>query len=84
VSDDGGTCSCGSTWFRLEPDPDAGMPEVLVTVDRRGVVMSYTGRPICDDCDTPWVPPRARLRIVSHTPLHQGPKPRIPPSMPGF
>lgn len=66
LSDDGGydgaTCSCGSSWFRIVPND--GEDQAAFSLDDRGIVTGYSGKPVCAECSEPWQPPRERLRVV--------------------
>lgn len=53
---------CGSEWWKLAPDPESTTPP-RVTLDDRGVVIGFSGKPVCETCGTGWQP-RPALRLV--------------------
>ncbi|ALJ22022.1 hypothetical protein [Microbacterium sp. No. 7] len=45
------TCSCGSTWFRLERTNLEGIRTGgVVTITHDGRIVGYSGELICNDC----------------------------------
>lgn len=58
---EGAICSCGSAWFILcdEENSPAG-----VTLDERGAVTGFAGKPVCKECGQAWAPARDRMRLI--------------------